>query len=529
MSLRPHRFFKALWPALILGAVVLLVTRTSITRRELEDLDEAHHVMNGMFFADLMADRPLNRITRYPFDYYRQYPALGFTAHPPFFPFIEGIYFRIFGLDLVSARLCMLSFALLLAWCMYRYQARRVGWLSAVLSVALILTMPLVAKHCNMIMLEIPALAMAFLAVLVYKRVLDRGEWSGWGEVCSFALVAAASVYTKQPIIFVFPAMLVGLLWRRPELIRSRKTWVAVGLLGVLCVPLLLFTLKYGGVNLAQSFGGRGDIFVAGHRGPSRWTVAGWTYYADVIPQVINPGLCALALAALAYCIVRADFRRENGLLVGWIVCWYVLHSLFDNKQPRFIAFVAPAVVLLATSFVASVTRSSAFARYIGYGGLLMILAGHLVSITAVKPLGYSGVDRIVSDALKDDSTGNIAYLGYYRQMFVPWVRILDLTRKVYVLQADDIAAVSPNFATACRDFRARWVFLESSSDPAEAVAKIRRDLAGSSFELVRPDSFGPQGEELILEVYRYRGPVSEHMQTIPLRSQVQGISVGDR
>jgi len=35
-------------------------------------------VMNGMFLADLMADRPLDRLTRCLFDYYRQYPALGF-------------------------------------------------------------------------------------------------------------------------------------------------------------------------------------------------------------------------------------------------------------------------------------------------------------------------------------------------------------------------------------------------------------------------------------------------------------------
>jgi len=63
---------------LLLGAVVLLVTQTRITRRKLQDLDEAHHVMNGMFLADLMADRPLDRLTRCLFDYYRQYPALGF-------------------------------------------------------------------------------------------------------------------------------------------------------------------------------------------------------------------------------------------------------------------------------------------------------------------------------------------------------------------------------------------------------------------------------------------------------------------
>jgi Dolichyl-phosphate-mannose-protein mannosyltransferase len=525
LSKNPLRFLKLLLPTLIVGAVVLLVTWTSITRRELEDLDEAHHVMNGMFFADLMADRPFDRLTRYPFEYYRQYPALGFTAHPPFFPFIEGIFFSIFGLDLVSARLCMLVFTFLFAWCMYRYHAIEVGSLVAVLSASLVLTTPLVAQHCNLIMLEIPTLATAFLAVLVFQRVVKRGHWHGWREVCCFSLIGSAAVYTKQPIVFLFPAMLIGLSLGRRELLRNGQTWVAVGLLVLLCVPLALFTLKYGSVNLAQSFGGRGDIFVAGHRGPSRWTVSGWTYYAGVIPHVINPIICALALAALAYSAMRPEFRRENGLLIGWVICWYALFSLFDNKQPRFVAFGAPAVILLAISFIAAATRSSGWARSVAYGGMLAILASQVVSIFTVKTAGYSGIDRIVSSALDDDLSGNIAYLGHFRQMFVPWVRVLDGARRVYVLQADDIAAVSPDFATACRDFRIRWVFIEDTNKRDEQSDAIRKELSKSPFELVRREVVGSNGVGFGLTRFRYRGPQAAEMKTVPLRSAILGVS----
>src|SRR5262249_11495888 len=157
----------------------------------------------------------------------------------------------------------------------------------------------------------------------------------------------------------------------------------------------------------------------------------GWTYYANVIPQVINPVLCALALAALAYSVVRSEFRRENGLLIGWIVCWYVLHSLFDNKQPRFIVFAAPAVILMAVRFTNSVTKPSALAKWIGYAGLVAILASQCVSVASRNPAGYSGIDRIVARTLEEDSTGNIAYLGHYRQMFVPWIRVLDPARRI--------------------------------------------------------------------------------------------------
>ena len=205
--------------------------------------------------------------------------------------------------------------------------------------------------------------------------------------------------------------------------------------------------------------------------------------------------------------------------MIGWIISWYILFSLFDNKQPRFVAFVGPAVVMLAVNLIAALTRRSKAARAIGYCVCLTLLIYQAVSVARADRRGYLGIDRIVAQTFNSGTPGNIAYIGTDRQMFVPWVRILDPTRKVYVLQGDDIAAVSPDFATACRDFQVKWVFLQNSSDSSQALAKIRQELAGSSFELVRHDSFGPLGAERGLEVYRYRGPISIRMHTVPLRS----------
>ena len=525
MSLMMKPVLNVILPCLALAVVATLVTRASITSREIGDLDEAHHLMDGMFFADLIADHPLDRLAGYPFEYYRQYPALGFTFWPPFYPFVEGVFFRVYGLDIIAARLCIVSFCLLLCWCMYKFSVSRLGPFLAVLSVSLTLTTPLMAEHCNMIMLEIPTLAMAFLTVVLYRRVVERGRWRGWGEICLFSLCAAATIYTKQTIIFLLPAILIDVALNRCELLRNRQTWISIGLLLALCLPLALFTLKYGGVNLAQSFGGRGDIYVASHRGASRWTVAGWTYYLRLLPVVISPLLCALAGAALVYGVVKTRFLRENGLIIGWFVSWYLLFSLLDNKQSRFILFVVPAVVLLGMNFLLETTRRSKPARVIVYCGIVMLFITQTVSLTRAHSIGYSGIDRIVFDTLNNESSGNIAYIGHFRQMFVPWVRILDSECRVYVLQGEDIAAISPDFASACRDFRVQWIFVEDSSDQSQKTEEIRNQLAGSHFEVFRHETFGPIGAGIKLKVYRYRGTVAPRMKTVPLRSQTQGIS----
>lgn len=519
------RFAIPALPYAILTGTVLLVSWGSLARRDIDGLDEAHHIMDGIFFADLMADRPFDRLARYPFDYYRQYPALGFTFWPPFYAFIEGLFFRACGLDLIVPRVCMLFFGVVLAFGMYAYCRPTAGAPYSLFGACLVLTTPLLAESANRVMLEIPALAMSFVTVILYRRLAERGRWKGWGEVCLLSMAGAAVVYTKQTMIFLFPAILIDVIVNRRELLRQPRTGASAGLLILLCVPLLLFTLKYGGVNLAQSFGGRGNIYVPEHGGSSRWTLAGWLYYALQLPGLVNPILCGLAVGTLAYGAARPAFLRGQALLLGWILTWYVLFSLLDNKQPRFATFVVPAVILLAIEFVAAATRRRPAAGAVGCSLLAVILAAQAVTVARAPRRGYSGMERILAKLVRESPPNNIAYIGNHRQMFVPWVRVLDPSRGISVLQGDDIARASGDFAAACRDFRVRWVLLEDPSEGDEESGRILRRLEGAPFERVGREAFGPERAAVAVETYRYRGPFAETSKEIPLRSEVQGIA----
>jgi 4-amino-4-deoxy-L-arabinose transferase-like glycosyltransferase len=104
------RFFLGL-----VGLVPLLVSWYTLHNQSIEGLDQAHHIMDGMFFRDLIVDHPFSHLKDYGLHYYTQYPALGFKFWPPFFPLIEGLFLLVFGMHIVVARWCLLAFGMLLA------------------------------------------------------------------------------------------------------------------------------------------------------------------------------------------------------------------------------------------------------------------------------------------------------------------------------------------------------------------------------------------------------------------------------
>jgi len=528
---RPATWLRRAAPLAIVMAVAIAVGGRSLGRREIDGLDEAQNVMGGMFFVDVLHDLPVVHPLAYGFEYYAQYPALGFAFWPPFFHLVEGLFFAVFGFDLVTGRVCLLAFAMLLAATVYLAARPQTGPVAGVLATALVLATPLVADLQNTMLLEIPTLAMAFLAIVLYRGVARRGRWRGGWEVLLIAIVAAAAVYTKQTIVFIFPAMLVDLWFNQRGLLRDWRTWCCAGLFVLLCVPLALFTLKYGAANVAQSFGNLGNIFVPGHKVSPRWSVAGWTYYGKELFTVVNPVITLAALVGLVYGFFHRPLLRAHALWIGMIVCWYLLFSLFDNKQPRFVAFVAPAVVILAASFATTVAGDSKRLRAAVCGGLTLLLAFQAAAVARQRYEGYSGMDPIVrelfDDLFQNYGEGNIAYFGNYRQMFVPFVRHYDPQRQVYVLQGDDITGEAGGLEEACHDYRVRWILVDLPPQGGLVDPEIERLLKSEAcFRLRQRETFGTPRDRVPLLIYEYVDPVADQMKVVPLRSETLNIYV---
>ena len=501
------------------GLVPVLLSWYSLSNQDTEGLDQASHIMDGLFFRDLIVDFPIGHLKEYAVHYYGQYPALGFKFWPPFFPLIEGIFFSMFGTQIVVARWCLLTFGVALAVLVYLVVGDLLGRLVAALATTIIMTTPLVVEHLNTIMLEVPTLAMAFLTILLYQRVVRRGSWKNWLEVTGFALVCSIAVYTKQPIIFIFPVLIIDLLVNHSNLARSRSTWVAVVLIIVLCVPLLVFTLYFSPENLAQSFGNAGDVYVKAHKVAQRWSVLGWTYYLQQVGQQCQPILAIFAVAALGYCLWSREFATRNTIWAAWIICWYLLFSYFDNKQPRFVTFVVPGVIILGCSFAWTLLQRHPAWRRILVIGLAVIVMVQLASVVRYGlSRGFSGMDVIIDELFRTEKA-NIAYLGDYRQLFVPYVRLRDPERLVYVLRLECFlnSKTSLNAKDVAYWHRIKWVLVEPTSDDLSKLSpNILDEFSNVAFELRSAKEFGDHRKRIKLLAYRYRGSWADKMQPIP-------------
>ncbi len=514
-----------LWPYGLAVLATLAASWPSLLREEIDGIDEAQNLMGGWFFVDFLRDMPVAHPLEYGFEYYAQYPALGFVFWPPLFHFVEGLFFLVFGFSLVVGRVCLTSFAVALGCGLVAVGKPRIGPVWAALTAGLILTVPLLAWVQNQMLLEIPALAMMTGLLWLYLRMVERGGWAGWPEAALVAFAAAGAIYTKQTTFFLPVALAVHATLVQPRLWRDWRTWLAGGLTVLLCLPLAWFTWHYGAANLAQSVGNLGNIFVAGHRVAPRWSWAGWTYYARMAPEVLGIGYWMLAVGAVASVGIRRTFWGRSLLWLLVIGVWYLVFSFFDNKQPRFMAFVLPFIILLGVEWLAELVCHRPGWRTLGGLALAILLAAQGFQAVQQRYTGVSGVEPIVRRLLEEDGPGNIAYFGHYRQMFVPFVRAYDPDRQLYVLQGDDITENSGDVHFACREFRVRWLLLDAPKTGKAFGSELEQTIASSGqFRFVRQETFGTPHFQIPLMIYEYVGPVAEQMKPVPLRSETLGI-----
>src|SRR4029450_548288 len=111
-----------------------------------------------------------------------------------------------------------------------------------------------------------------------------------------------------------------------------------------------------------------------------RWSIDGWTYYIWQVGDQCQFILAGLALAALGYCLVSRQFARHNTLWAAWTICWYLLFSYFDNKQPRFVTFVIPGVTILGCSFAWAFLKGRYWKQRIVFAGLVIIIVLQVLS-----------------------------------------------------------------------------------------------------------------------------------------------------
>lgn len=126
--------------------------------------DEKIHACSGLFLMSLMHDLPLRHPIAYAYHYYAQYPALGIVQYPPFFYFVEGLIFLIYGPSVVMARLTVLLFTFVAVYFWFQLVKELSNEWAAGISTALLVCLPGLVPFEKPVMLEVPTLPLCIAA-----------------------------------------------------------------------------------------------------------------------------------------------------------------------------------------------------------------------------------------------------------------------------------------------------------------------------------------------------------------------------
>ena len=508
-------------PFLIIIVMAFLVSHPSWRNQGVDDLDSAHHLMDGYFFRDLFVDHPSHALRSYLFNYYKQYPALGFVFWPPFIPAVFGAFCIFGGPHVLVIRACMFGFGLLFSASYYSLLRRQYSKLLSLIGVLALMAVPGMIWSFNEVMLELPTLAMMCVAALAYFTFTDRIDESG-AYIRSFglALACAAVIYSKQPGWFLYCAFAFHFLVCHRIHIRRREVWFAVALTILLCTPLLIFTLYFGRANLGQSIGNSTNHIMAQYKSIPRWSWAAWTYYPRLAPSLLNPAIVLATLAGLLISIRNPKALRANALWISWFFFAYLTFSYYDNRLPRHATFWWPAWIALALAGIHYVTQSfSLSVRMLAAGLILVPVPMEIRAAWRSDYTDYNAIQEPIARIFSAGQPGNVLVFGQDQQVLTAVIREHDTTRAVHVVRGTRLLASDSDLQRICKLYRIGTLLVEDDGNSAQAV--LAAVSASPNIKLISRSTMLRRGTPVAILQFHYTGPIDLHMADVVLSNRL--------
>ncbi len=333
---------KDFWCLSIALAVTALVLGSGISVGGFRSGDGAVHALDGVLIYDWVRAGPeaWGEPMSFAEQQYGRYPSLGIGKHyPPGFAMVEAGFFAIFGVSVQTARLCVVFFGLIAAGGTYVFARRWMSSGASLLAVVVLVTMPSFVTWGRQAMLEIPTLSVLIWAGVVFSRYIQRPKWRGL--LLAHALVLVA-IFFKQPAMFLSGAfgLSVVVLWLMGRVsFRHALTSVGIYLASTLAVYFMLDEL---GRQVISGYTNHEDG--AG--------LAGLWFYARQMTSMVGPVLLGISAVGLVLCFKRSIVLGV--LLAGWFAACYVMLSLIDCKNPRFICIGLFPIAIWAAMTVES-------------------------------------------------------------------------------------------------------------------------------------------------------------------------------
>ena len=371
-------------------------------------MDASRHALNGAFVLDFLRAMPLHDPQGFALEYYRQYPALTILFYPPLFYGFLAVAYAVFGVSESSALMVELCFVYALAWGGFRLARHFLPPLPAFCAGLLLIATPGVFFWGQQVMLDVPAFCFLLWSMIFYLRFNADNRPR---DIVLCAILAVLAIYTKYNAAFFAGVLGIAML-QRGQLWPGRKTLgpilIALAVAGLMMLPLAAIFLKFSAYNLGQAVSA--EDAVAG-----RWSVAGLSYYARILPKLITWPVLALALAAPVLC--RGRLPRDGGILVVWLLLGYAFYSMIAVKEPRHFLFVIFPLIVAALLAIAVLPVP----KFLRVGGCVALVAGVFgFSFTTAQPFHVTGMRQAaMSVAAAAPQECNIGFWGRLDGTFI--------------------------------------------------------------------------------------------------------------
>ncbi len=424
-------YYKSVIYIAILCIVAVLLSTKGITDEGTVSLqgDSPHHMMNGVFFCDLIRDFPFSNPIEYTYQYFARYPALSLGHHPVLLGVAEVPFYAIFGVSVFSARLTIVFFILLAGIVWFLLIRAKYDENTALFSSLILITTPFIVDYSRVVMTEIPTLALIIVATYFFCKYCELHKKR---HAFAFIITFILSVFSKQLAIFMFPVFFFYFfVTKDARTIITKKAIIICIIFILLMLPLIFITLKYSQVNVAWI-----SRTISSDIGLNR-------FYFSIKPIWKNQ----LTLPVLILCIFSiclSMYRRDKRVLFFalWITCFWLLITFLGVRGARFSIYWIPPFCLFAA------TSKNIFPyRFwkITFSLILMGVIGYqFVTAYYKEPTFADGYEQAAKYVVENPKGESVLFMskvdtGY----FVFFIRKHDPHKNMIVLRADKLLVTS--------------------------------------------------------------------------------------
>jgi hypothetical protein len=469
------------------------------------NVDEPFNAFTGLFFADLLRHPPIAHPVQYAYSYYAHYPAIMVFHWPPFFHFVEGLFFLLVGPSVLTARLVVLVFAVLGLFFWFELVSELENKRAAAVSTVLLALLPQVFLFEKAVMLEVPCLAMCIAASYFWLRYLREARNR---FLYAFAVFAGMALLTKQLSAYLALFCLLSavttkkwrLLWRWPV---AR----ALGIVLLIAGPFYALSLAIDWRSIS------GNMFVGAYDVPHPFA-----FYVSALPDQLGWPLLALALLGVVTC--RWWTKRENvALMLSWIFACSCMVAFLATRDLRYTTYLFPPLVYFAAAPLTSYALSPKL-RLLGSVAALALVLAYSVRAWRFERPYVSGYARAAESVSQIKGSQVILYDGPLAANFMFFLRLHDPTARFIVLRkalfvtavqkrfgVEELVRTSAQLDDLIKEYGIRYVVVEDPIKVEFDAQKILRDsLNTPHFRLLRAfpiesNAASPQ------EVYEIRVP----------------------